>query len=216
MRRLLGLVFALAGLAAPASAQSGLSVSLGLEAAGSPLGPRKPIVTLRNLGADLRWTEALDNSLPIIVTHRLELWHSRQGWIDAFASAVEWRVFVTKEPLQEEYAVTLVLRDLPQRPRRFGVRDSAIAWLQLPNLIDFSPTRSGRYYYTLTTRITTLSDTDMDQLERFLAGDPDLTVPDRGTVLGRGIRRFLLRIAGLPSVVLQARSEEFEVARDDR
>jgi hypothetical protein len=216
MRRTIGLFLLLAGFAPPALAQTGLSVVLSLDSGGGAGGPQMPIVTLRNLTADERWTEALDNSLPIIVTHRLELWRSRQGWIDEFSGSVEWRVFVTKEPLQEEYTATLVLQDRPQRPRRFAVRDSAFAWLQRPNLVQFSPTRRGRYYYTLTTRITTLSDADMDQLERFLAGDPELAVPDRGTMIGRGVRRFLLRIAGLPSVVLAAKSVEFDVTRDDR
>lgn len=214
MRRALLLVMAAATLAGPARGQSvRVSVEVRLEANDGPGGARRPIVYLRHLLRDERWAQALDNSLPIIVTHRLELWRSRQGWIDEYASAVEWRVFVTKEPLQEEYAVTVVYGTRPQRPIRFAVRDSAEAYLERPNLVEYGPSRPGRYYYTLTSRITSLSDTDIDQLERFLAGDPDLEVSDRGggTALGRGIRRLLLRIAGLPSDVIQSRSEQFDV-----
>lgn len=212
MHRPLLVVAALVALAGPAPGQSArVSVAVALEAGDGRGGPRRPIVHLRNLLTDERWSRAIDNSLPLIVSHRLELWRSRQGWIDEYASGVEWRVFVTKEPMQEEYAVTVVYGTRPERPLRFAVRDSAIAYLERANLVEYAPTRPGRYYYTLTTRITALSDADMDQLERFLAGDPDPDVGARGTALGRGIRRFLLRIAGLPSEVIQNRSEQFDV-----
>jgi hypothetical protein len=212
-RLLLALLFA-ALAAAPARGQSArVSVEVTVEPGDGRGGPRRPIVYVRNLLQDARWGQALDNSLPVIVTHRLELWRSREGWIDEYQSGVEWRVFVTKEPLQEEYAVTVVYGTRPERPVRFAVRDSAIAYLQRPNLVEYAPTRPGRYYYTLNSRITALSDADMDQLERFLAGDPDLEVGGRGTAIGRGIRRFLLRIAGLPSEVVQARTAQFDVTR---
>jgi hypothetical protein len=208
---------ALVGLPAGLVAQSDrVSVSLGLEPDGGRGEPRRPIVYLRNLLTDSRWSEHLDNSLPVIVTHRLALWRSRDGWIDELRSEVEWRVLVTKEPLLEEYTVTVVYgTGNPERPRRFATRDGAAAYLQLGNQVEFVPTRAGRFYYTLTTRITALSDADMDQLERFLAGDPELAVGDRGSMLARAIRRVLLRIAGLPSEVLQARSDQFEVRREE-
>lgn len=216
MRRILVVGLALFGLVRPGAAQTGrVSVGLSLDSGEGRGGVRRPVIHLYDLLADSRWSDALDNSLPIIVTHRLQLWRSREGWIDEFSSAVEWQVFVTKEPLQEEYAVTLILQARPQRPVRFADRDSVAAYLRRPNLVEFGPTRPGRYYYTLTTRVTALSDTDMDQLERFLAGDPDLDVPERGTAVGRGIRRLLLRLAGLPTAVEEARSEEFEFGREE-
>ena len=81
--------------------------------------------------------------------------------------------------------------------------------------MELFPQRAGRFYYSLTTKITALSDRDMDQLERFLAGDPDLDIPEPGTAVGRGVRRFLLRIAGLPSQVLEARSPQFTVQPEE-
>ena len=217
MRRIALLLPLLAGLTRPAHAQSArVSVSVALDRPDARTGAQKPIIYLRGLLDDGRWTEALDNSLPIVLTHRIEIWRAREGWIDELVSESEWQTIVTKEPLQEEYAVTLVLGSRPQRPVRFVERDSAVAYLQRPNLVEVGPTRPGRYYYRLTTRVTALSDQDMDQLERFLAGDPDLDIPDRsGTAVGRGVRRLLLRIAGLPSEVLNARSEVFTVAKDE-
>lgn len=215
MRRALVPFIWLAILAGPALAQDPSdrpTVSISLGAPDPRTGARKPIIYLRHLTADPRWGQALDNSLPIVLHHRLEVWRSREGWIDELLFGTEWEVYVTKEPLADEYDVTVVTANRPQRPVRFVQRDSAIAYLERPNLVLVEPNRPGRFYYVLTTRITALTDADMDQLERFLAGDPDLDVSGRsGTILGRGIRRLLLRIAGLPSEVLTARSEQFTV-----
>jgi hypothetical protein len=217
MRRSLLLLALATGLGSPAGAQSGrVSVELGLDEPQRGRAPL-PVVSLRNLVGDARWIDALDRSLPIVVGHRLELWRSREGWIDELVRSFEWQVIVTKEPLQEEYAVTVILAgSRPQRPTRFTDRDSALAHLQRPTKIDLTPSRGGRYYYTLAARLTALTDADMDQLERFLAGEQDLEISDRGgTAVGRAVRRFLLRIAGLPSEVLVNRSAQFVVEREE-
>lgn len=199
-----------------AAAQSrSVTVSMSLDTATNRTGGRKPIISLRGLLADTRWYEALENSLPIVVSYSLETWRSRDGWIDEFSGLVEWQAIIIKEPLQEEYAITRIAGGRPERPLRFAVRDSAIRELDKPQRVEWMPQRPGRFYYTLSVRITALSDRDMDQLERFLAGDPTLETPEPGTTVGRGIRRFLLRIAGLPSQVLGARSEQFDVKPDN-
>jgi hypothetical protein len=62
--------------------------------------------------------------------------------------------------------------------------------------------------------VSTLSDSDLDELERFLAGDLGRAAEsgeNLGDALGRGATRFLLRLAGLPSLRLEARSERFSV-----
>lgn len=212
---LLGLVVTVLA-ATSASAQSqGVSVSMGLSAEVMRNGARKPVVYLRNLLADERWNQALDNSLPLIVTYSLQTWRSRDGWIDELATEFTWQSIITKEPLQEEYSVILVTGTRPRRPLRFPVRDSALKYLNLPQMIETYPQRPGRFYYTVRVKITALSDRDMDQLERFLAGDPDLDISEPGSAVGRGVRRFLLRIAGLPSQQFEARTEQFVVRPND-
>jgi len=215
MRRF-SLIVGLAVLWSGAEAQSrSVTVTMSLDTTIQRAGSRKPIVLLRNLLADPRWYEALDNSLPLVVSYSLETWRSRDGWIDEFSGLVEWQAIVTKEPLQEEYTVTRIVAGRLGRPLRFAVRDSAMRELDKPQRIEWMPQRPGRFYYALSVRITALSDRDMDQLERFLAGDPTLDTPEPGTAVGRGIRRFLLRIAGLPSQVLETRSEQFTVQPPD-
>ena len=215
MRRLL-VGMAIAFAATEAWAQSGpVSVMMSLDTTAERSGARRPVVNLRNLLLDKRWNEALDNALPIIVSYDLKLWRSRDGWIDEFVTTYGWETIVTKEPLQEEYSVTLVENNKFRRPLRFADRDSANGYLNRPLQIEVFPPRAGRFYYTLETRISPLSDQDMDRLERFLAGDPELDGQDNGTVVGRGIRRILLKIAGLPSQILTAKTELFEVRPKD-
>ncbi len=216
MRRSSLVVAGLVAVCSGAQAQSrSVVVSMSLDTAVHRTGARRAVVSLKSLLADPRWDEALDNSLPLVVSYTLESWRSREGWIDEFLGSVEWQAIVIKEPLQEEYSVTRVVSGRPGRPLRFAVRDSAVRELDKPQRIEWMPTRAGRFYYTLSVRITALSDRDLDQLEQFLAGDPTLETPEPGTVVGRGIRRFLLRIAGLPSQVLGTRSEQFEVKPEE-
>lgn len=209
-------VLLVAILARPATAQSAsVSLSVTLDREIQRNGAVKPIIQLHDLLTDERWGRELDNSLPLIVNYKVETWRSRDGWIDELTGTVAWQTIVQKEPLQDEYTVSIVVQERVQRPRRFGIRDSAAAYLSLRQRVETFPTRAGTYYYHVTARVTVLSDRDMDQLERFLAGDPDLDIPARGTQVGRGIRRFLLRIAGLPSQDLQARSDQFTVRPND-
>lgn len=209
-------VLLVAILARPSAAQSpSVSLTVTLDRTIQRNGGQRPIIQLNDLLTDERWARELDNSLPLIVNYQVETWRSRDGWIDELMGTVTWQTIVQKEPLQDEYAVSIVVQDQVQRPQRFGIRDSAAAYLNLRQRVETYPLRAGRFYYHVTARITVLSDRDMDQLERFLAGDPDLDIPARGTQVGRGIRRFLLRIAGLPSQDLQARSEQFNVRPND-
>jgi hypothetical protein len=75
------------------------------------------------------------------------------------------------------------------------------------------PAQAGRYCYTASVGISTLSDSDLDELQR-LGGRPDEVAQGKegvGEALGRGATRFLLRLAGLPSLRLEVRSQTFDV-----
>ena len=76
------------------------------------------------------------------------------------------------------------------------------------------PNQTGRYYYTASLEISTLSDSDLDELQRFLEGDLGDVAQGKegvGDALGRGATRFLLRLAGLPTLRLEVRSQTFNV-----
>lgn len=213
MRRALLVALVLGSASAtPTPAQTPrVSVVIRLYAQAEADGSRKPIVQVRDLLADPRWSQALESSFPVRLTFHLEIWRSRDGWIDEFQRATEWSTVIQHEPLQDQYRVTRIFLSGPEE-FRFATRDSLDQWLRAPNLVDAIPAGVGTFYYNLKLSISVLSDEEMEELERFLAGEPSGPASGRGSI-GRGLRRFLLRVAGLPSEELEVRSERFRVER---
>jgi hypothetical protein len=211
----LGLVCA-AGPFQRVAAQDNQSVRLyvGLAADSTQNGARAPIVRSEHLmGGDSRWLAALRSGLPVRLHYRVEVWRSRDGWFDIFARQAEWDVLVRHEPLLDQYTL-LTFVGPSRQERRYATLDALGAALSFAYQVNVRPAEEGRYYYAASLQVSTLSDSDLDELERFLAGDlgPETRGGENlGDALGRGATRFLLRLAGLPSLRLEARSERFVV-----
>jgi uncharacterized protein DUF4390 len=175
----------------------------------SPRGARAPIVRSENLlVGESRWLLALRSGLPVRMHYRVEVWRSRDGWFDNFARQVEWDVVVRHEPLLDQYTL-LTLVGARRQERRYATLDALGAALGFAYQINVRPDEQGSYYYAASLQVATLSDSDLDELERFLAGDLGQARDGDesfGDALGRGTTRFLLRLAGLPSLRLEARS----------
>ena len=179
----------------------------------SPRGARAPIVRSENLLVpESRWLLALRSGLPVRLHYRVEVWRSRDGWFDNFNRQVEWDVVVRHEPLLDQYTL-LTLVGARRQERRYATLDALGAALAFAYQINVSPTEAGSYYYTATLEVSTLSDSDLDELERFLEGDLEAARGREGIgdALGRGATRFLLRLAGLPSLRLEARTGRFAI-----
>jgi len=211
MRRIALLLLALAlGAADASTAQStrvGLTVNLWPAAA--PGAGRQPLVRITSLFRDSRWSEALEQSFPIRLQFRVEIWRSREGWIDEFQRAADWSIVVQREPLEENYRVTDILQAGTSEVR-FSSRLELEQNIGTPRRIDVLPRGTGVFYYNVRLRIRALSDEDMDELERFLAGESNAPRTERSP-LARSMRRLFLRMAGLPSEDLEIRSEKFTV-----
>lgn len=177
-------------------------------------GARAPIVRSENLLAtNSRWLSALRSGLPVRLHYRVEVWRSKEGWFDTFARQAEWDVLVRHEPLLDQYTL-LTFVGAARQERRYATLDALGAALAFAYQVNVRPDEAGRYYYAASLQVSTLSDSDLDELERFLAGDLGRDAEDAenfGAALGRGATRFLLRLAGLPSLRLEARSERFSV-----
>jgi hypothetical protein len=214
MRRVLFAALALGLLPTlPAFAQTprvSLVVALGPD--NLPLHARRARVQVRDLLTDKRWSDALEQLFPIRLSFRLEIWRSRDGWIDEFQRAAEWSTVIQREPLQDQYRVTRLLLSGPEE-FRFDTRDKLEQWLRYTTEVDALPGGTGSFYYTVTLTITALSNEDMEALERFLAGQPAAPAQPENNSIGKRVRQFLLRIAGLPWEELEVRSEKFRVAR---
>jgi hypothetical protein len=177
-------------------------------------GARTPIVRSENLlGTNSRWLTALRSGLPLRLHYRVEVWRSREGWFDTFVRQVEWDVLVRHEPLLDQYTL-LTFFGANRQERRYATLDALGAALAFAYQVKVAPADAGLYYYAASLQISTLSDADLDDLERYLAGDPDPRDEGGqklGDALGREATRFLLRLAGLPSLRLEARSDRFAV-----
>jgi hypothetical protein len=216
-RRLaLGLIAALALAAGrPARAQAPAPVRLTVRLAGDSAssGSRAPVVRSENLLGDGRWLAALRSGLPVRLHYKVEVWRSRGAWFDAFERQAEWDVVLRHEPLLDQYTV-LTLVGGRVRERRYATVDALSAALAFAYQVSVRPAQTGRYYYAASLAISTLSDSDLDELQRFLEGDLGQVSEGKegvGDAVGRGATRFLLRLAGLPSLRLEVRSVSFDV-----
>jgi len=213
---ILVLLVALLAFAAPGAghAQAGNSVRLEVRLTpdSAARGQRAPVVRSDNLLGDGRWLSTLRSGLPVRLHYRIEVWRSRNGWLDQLTRQVYWDVVVRHEPLLDQYTMLTIFGSRVQE-RRYATLDALTAALAFAYQINVSPDVPGNYYYTATLEISTLSDSDLDELERFLEGDLEAARGQEGLgdALGRGATRFLLRLAGLPSLRLEARTRRFNV-----
>jgi hypothetical protein len=201
----------LLGLPSAAPAQAPQQEPVRLEVTAEPT-THDPTVFTRNLLEDTPWLGTLRQGLPVRLQYRLEVWRSRDAWLDEQIRQVEWTVVVRHEPLLDQFTVT---RLGPFRAnavtRRLGTAGALAEYLgvglRYPVL---TPKEQGRYYYRATLSVATLSDSDLDKFERLLRGELDPGSDDGGGIAERA-RRLVLKLAGLPTANLAADSEQFEV-----
>jgi hypothetical protein len=192
--------------AAPLAAQDSTTVRLEVTLAGAN---RDPLVATRNLLEDTPWLSALRQGLPVRLQYHLEIWRSRAAWLDDVQRQIEWTVVIRHEPLLDQFSV---VRLLPNGVRRniYATPGALAAALGVPVRFTVAPREPGTYYYAASLAVATLSDSDLDQFERILRGELDPANGEGGSLVQRA-RRLVLRLAGLPTLGVSARSEVFEV-----
>lgn len=213
---ILSMMVGLAIPATPAEAQESRAVALtvGLSPDTARNGRRDPLVRARFLLSDPRLLTMLGSGFPLRMHYRVELWRSRSGWFDAFERTVEWDVVVRHEPLLDQYAVNTIMPGRTRENRYAGLGPLTEALDGVAFQIAFRVSDPGNYYYNASLQVSTLSDSDLDELERFLRGDLGPAASegrDFGDAVGRGATRLILKLAGLPSVRVESRSGRFRV-----
>jgi hypothetical protein len=206
----------MATISRPAAAQQSTEVALtiGLTPDTARNGHRNPQIRVRNLLLDERLLSMLRSGFPLRMHFRAELWRSRSGWFDVLVRPVEWDVVVRHEPLLDQYAVNTIMPGRARENRYTGVDSLSRALNAVLYQIAFRTSQPGEYYYTASIQVSTLSDSDLDELERFLRGDPGpggAEGRDFGDAVGRGATRLLLKLAGLPSLRAEGRGPRFRV-----
>ncbi len=155
-------------------------------------------------------TSALHSGLPLRIRIVAGLW--KDGFFDSEKGRGEWRASVLFDPLEQRYrlatgtadALELALDSLP------AVRRALREAFSLP----LRPPEPGRYYYLGQVEVETLSLSDLEELQRWLRGDlaPAVAGQERmENAVGRGVRRALVRMLGLPARRFRVRSPTFEV-----
>lgn len=161
-----------------------------------------PLLQSRNIRS------ALDSGLPIRIHLVTELWRDRL--FDAQEGRHEWRATVRFDPLSELYRVETGNGVTGTVQTVEGAERLLRAAVSIP----LRPPRGGRYYYLSRMEVETLSLSDLEELRRWLQGDPararEAEDQDLGGALLRGLRRLFVRSLGLPVQRYQARSTRFE------
>lgn len=210
LRFLLPFGVLLATAATPAAAQR-VQLQVGLSADTLVDGRIMRLPQVRTL--DLlsgRWGQALRNSLPLRLSYQIEIWRSRDGWIDQYERTVEWGVVIRHEALFDQYTVST--------PRTVGAPEVSLAtwealdrYLSRERLILARPAGRGTYYFHVRLVVTTLSEADLEELERFVRGEGSSTERDRDPA-NRSVLQFLMRMTGgLQSERVEQRTEKFVV-----
>ncbi|HET7791479.1 MAG TPA: DUF4390 domain-containing protein [Gemmatimonadales bacterium] len=200
MRRLAALLLPLAALAARARAQDPVLTVTVQDSI--------PRIQTSALLADGKFADLMRSGFPLRLHYRLELWRSRSSWFDQFVSDAGWDAVARYDPLADDF---VLIRSGGSITRYATVEELERAF-EIPYRVTLEPKSGGRFYYFCRLDVSTLNDTDLQELEGWLKGDVGATVKTGGSLgssLARGLQRALVRIAGLPRLTLEARSVTF-------
>ena len=196
-----------AAAAAPAAAQGG-SPTLGV----TLVQDQVPRVQTTNLLADGQFVALMRSGFPLRLHYRLELWRVRANWFDQFVREVQWDAVAHHDPLADDFV--LIRND--GSVSRYATPEQLARALEIPYTITLSPPSSrSSFYFLCRLEVSTLNDTDLEELSRWLRGDVGPAVSGEGNLgnaLARGAQRVLVRLAGLPRLRMEGRSPTFRSA----
>lgn len=163
-------------------------------------------VSVHGLLNDERFLSAMESGFPLYVEYRVELREARSLW-DRTVDAVEWEYVVLYDPVRRRYR-------LEYRDGTEYIPDAAALSQRLEDVYpvdELQPDSPGRYYFAAVVNATTLTDEDVDEVFAWLRGEGADSLPhDRPGFLTRAARKLLVRVAPLPRVELEGKSEKFE------
>lgn len=173
-------------------------------------GGHRPVIRIGPVLADAELERAATSGLPLRVRVRVELWKDRL--FDQLVDTTSWSSVIVHEPIGEQFFV----RSLPatRGARRASSFASARQAVESEYLLSMRPPGEGRYYYTVSLQIETLSLSDLEELERWLQGELQPAVSGQRSVpgaIGQGAKRLMLRILDLPERRYEARTGRFRV-----
>lgn len=171
-----------------------------------------PRVRSTGLLSDGKFVGLMRSGFPLRLHYRLELWHVRGSWFDEFIREVSWDVVARNDPLADDFVLIRQGRSVT----RYATSEELSTALEVPYTVAMPPSgsRGQRFYFLARLEVTTLNDTDLQELSRWLSGDVGPAVSSGegfGDALARGAQRVLVRLAGLPRQRLEARSTTIRI-----
>jgi hypothetical protein len=170
----------------------------------------RPVVTVGPVLNSAQLETAARSGLPVRVRVRVELWRDR--FFDQLVDSTSWSTVIVYEPLGDQFFA----RSLPAGggASRFSSFTAARSAVEGVYPLPVRPHDAGRYYYTATLQVETLSLSDLVELERWLQGELGPAVAGQRSVpaaVGQGAKRLMLRLLDLPQRRVDARSDRFEL-----
>jgi hypothetical protein len=171
------------------------------------------VVRAEHLLEDGVFDGALRNGFPVRYHFGLELWR-KAAFFDRLRRDAEWDAVVRLDPLTGEYDL---IRSGGTVEHFTSVRavSRALATRFAVELLP-PPGHGARYYYVARLEISSLSLTELEEVERWLTGDVGPAMKSSGNIadaLANGARRLLIRFSGLPRRRLEQRSPTFDAGR---
>jgi len=175
---------------------------------------RPPVVRAEHLLEDGVFDAALRNGFSVRLHFRLELWR-KAPLFDHLQHDAEWDAVVRLDPLTGEFDLIRTGGDV----EHYTAMEAVTRALAKSFTVELLPPAAGavtRYYYLATLEVASLSQSELDEVERWLHGDVSPAISSHGglsNALAVGARRLLIRLSGLPHRRLEARSGTFTAGR---
>ena len=194
---------------APADSARLVQPRLTVRVARSAEGPwQAPVIRAQGALVGGVFALALRDGFPVALHFSLELRRSVRIFADRLERDAQWEAVVVLNPLTNEYT----LMRTGGSEERFTSEAALERALATPFTVDLLPSEPGQQYYVATLNVESLSLSELEDAERWLKGDFAPAVSRNGQVgnsLGRGVRRLLIRLSGLPRRQLEVRSAYF-------
>jgi len=126
----------------------------------------QPVLRLDGFFADSDLQKAVESGLPLRLRVRVELWRDR--FVDQLAGSQTWSAVLSFNPLEKTFRLRTT--GTPAIDRALAAYSDARSALEAPRSFSLRPLSAGRYYYTATIDVETLSLSDLEELERWLQG----------------------------------------------
>lgn len=173
-----------------------------------------PRVRGTGLLLDGKFVGLMRSGFPLRLEYRLELWKVRASWFDQYVREATWAAVARHDPLADDFV--LIRSGGGETVTRYATPEDLARAIDIPYTVTLGTAGAGRgrFYYLARLEVTTLNDTDLEELSRWLAGDVGPAVSGEGNIgeaLARGAQRVLVRLAGLPRQKLEARSPTFRI-----